>query len=68
MGTAGCRRGGGLIATREKRSIVTLELVDKRDLSPAEHLTAAEQDAIRAVAGGVGGEESEALVLEVSKS
>ena len=46
---------------------MTLELVDKRDLSPAEHLTAAEQDAIRAVAGGVGGEESEALVLEVMK-
>lgn len=42
-------------------------LVDKRDLSAAESLTPEAENAIRAIAGGIGCAKVEALVLEVMK-
>lgn len=44
---------------------MALDLVDKRDLSPAELLSEEEERAIRAVAGGAGGEGDAAVVLAV---
>lgn len=46
---------------------MAFDLVDKRDLSVAESLTAQAQNAVRAVAAGAESERLEALVLEVMK-